>query len=119
MFVDANLRTINKVSLEVNYFARSTVLQFSVHYKPIALDFDPLEDRIYWSDIKLQFIARAFKNGTFPEILYHNEIHSPNGLAVDWIGRNIYWTDNVTGHISVGKLDGSSRKSLIDRKSVV
>uniref|UniRef100_A0A8C3QLD8 LDL receptor related protein 4 n=1 Tax=Cyanoderma ruficeps TaxID=181631 RepID=A0A8C3QLD8_9PASS len=36
-----------------------------------------------------------------------------DGLAVDAIGRKIYWTDTGTNRIEVGNLDGSMRKVLV------
>lgn len=34
-------------------------------------------------------------------------------LAVDWVGRNLYWTDYVLETIEVSKLDGSHRTVLV------
>lgn len=36
-----------------------------------------------------------------------------DGLAVDAIGRKLYWTDTGTNRIEVGNLDGSMRKVLV------
>ncbi len=35
------------------------------------------------------------------------------GIAVDWLGHNIYWADSEARRIEVARLDGSSRKVLI------
>lgn len=35
------------------------------------------------------------------------------GLAVDWIGGNLYWTDMQTDLIEVSDLDGRWRMALI------
>ena len=42
-----------------------------------------------------------------------NGVHSPDGLAVDWLFKHIYWTD--TGHdtISVASYDGTQVRTLI------
>lgn len=34
-------------------------------------------------------------------------------LVVDWVGRNLYWTDYALQTIEVSKLDGSHRTVLI------
>lgn len=34
-------------------------------------------------------------------------------MAVDWIGRNLYWSDTGTDRIEVCHLNGSSRRVLI------
>ncbi|KAL1115241.1 hypothetical protein AAG570_007272, partial [Ranatra chinensis] len=36
-----------------------------------------------------------------------------DGLAVDWVGRNLYWCDKVLDTIEVSKLDGRYRKVLV------
>ena len=81
--------------------------------RPSGIDYDPLEDRVYWTDVQQRWIARAFRNATAVEILYRCGVQTPNGLAIDWIGRNIYWADTGTDRIEVGKLDGSAKRSLI------
>lgn len=39
-------------------------------------------------------------------------LDSPDGLACDWLGRKLYWTDSETNRIEVANLDGTSRKVL-------
>ena len=34
-------------------------------------------------------------------------------LAVDWVGRNLYWTDYVLETVEVSKLDGTHRTVLV------
>ena len=41
------------------------------------------------------------------------DIKAPDHIAVDWIARNIYWTDGVLSRIEVSRLDGTSRKIII------
>ena len=38
---------------------------------------------------------------------------TPNGIAVDFIARNLYWTDEGSNRIEVSQLDGSFRKTLV------
>ena len=37
---------------------------------------------------------------------------SPEGVAVDWISKNLYWTDSGTDRIEVSRLDGTHHKTL-------
>ena len=47
------------------------------------------------------------------EVLVSTEVNHPDGIAVDWIGRNLYWTDTGTDRIEVARLNGTARKVLI------
>ena len=42
-----------------------------------------------------------------------SNLEQPDGLACDWIGKKLYWTDAATKRIEVSELDGSSRKILV------
>ena len=41
-------------------------------------------------------------------------IQVPDGLAVDWVAHNLYWSDTHYDHIEVARLDGSQRRVLIN-----
>ena len=43
---------------------------------------------------------------------------SPEGVAVDWVGRNMYWTDSGLDRVEVANLDGTNRKTLFDANLV-
>ena len=42
-----------------------------------------------------------------------SEVVHPDGIAVDWVARNLYWTDTGTDRIEVSRLNGTSRRVLI------
>lgn len=42
-------------------------------------------------------------------------VQSPDGIALDWVGRNLYWCDKGRDTLEVSKLDGSYRKVLISK----
>lgn len=42
------------------------------------------------------------------------DLESPEGVAVDWLSRNLYWTDSVTDTVSVSTLDAQHHKVLFD-----
>lgn len=48
------------------------------------------------------------------EVLVSSEVKHPDGVAVDWVARNLYWTDTGTDRIEVSRLNGSSRNVLIN-----
>ncbi len=51
--------------------------------------------------------------------MYSTGIHTVEGIAVDWMGQNLYWTDDGPKKtISVAKLEKASqtRKTLIEGK---
>ena len=83
--------------------------------RPVALDYDFVEDRVYWTDVTSyrSTISRSFLNGSMQEVVFHQNVQIPDGLAVDPVGRNLYWTDTGTNKLEVSKLDGSYRKALI------
>ena len=47
------------------------------------------------------------------EVIVSSDVQEPGGVAVDWVARNLYWTDKGTDRIEVSRLNGSSRKVLI------
>ena len=61
----------------------------------------------YMSTVDLLFCS------TGQEMVVATEVESPDGVAVDWIARNLYWTDTGTNRIEVARLNGTSRKVLI------
>uniref|UniRef100_A0A8C5DJ44 Low-density lipoprotein receptor-related protein 1-like n=1 Tax=Gouania willdenowi TaxID=441366 RepID=A0A8C5DJ44_GOUWI len=74
------------------------------------VDYDAVEHRIYWSDVRTQTIKRAFINGTGVETVV-----SAEGITVDWIAGNIYWTDQGFDVIEVARLNGSFRYVVISQ----
>lgn len=46
------------------------------------------------------------------EVLIDEQLHSPEGLAVDWVHQHIYWTDSGNKTISVATVDGQRRRTL-------
>lgn len=71
------------------------------------------ENRIYWTDIKLKTITRAFINGSDIERIVDLGLESPEGIAFDWIAHNLYWSDTYTRRIEMIRLESGSRKVLL------
>nr|XP_039248720.1 low-density lipoprotein receptor-related protein 5-like [Styela clava] len=77
----------------------------------IAIDYDPVEKYIYWTG--KGYIRRAKTNFTVGELLASNLSTEVDGVAVDWVARNMYWSDKGLKLIGVSRLDGSSKKNFI------
>ncbi|BET02800.1 low-density lipoprotein receptor [Nesidiocoris tenuis] len=80
----------------------------------VALDYDWKEKCVYWSDVTVirSSLNRMCTNDTV-EVLHHVSLSNPDGLAVDWVGRNLYWCDKGTDKIEVSTLDGRHRRTLV------
>ena len=68
---------------------------------------------IYWSDMHSKKIYRLRKGATEPEVIITSGLDLIEGLAVDWIGRNLYWVDSKLKSIEVSTLEGAHHVVLI------
>ncbi|KAM9292675.1 low-density lipoprotein receptor-related protein 6 isoform 5-T5 [Morus bassanus] len=102
---------IRRISLETNN--NNVAIPLTGVKEASALDFDVTDNRIYWTDISLKTISRAFMNGSALEHIVEFGLDYPEGMAVDWLGKNLYWADTGTNRIEVSKLDGQHRQVLV------
>lgn len=104
----------------------------------IGVDKDCLLGRVYWSDIsskniysvkydgsdKQPFITEGiplinFFSTNFNEHILFADIESPEGVAVDWISRRLYWTDSKKDTIEVAALDNPKNRAVIIKRDLV
>ena len=83
----------------------------------VGVDFDIKTQTIYWSDIALKKIQRVhidlgLQPGNTEDFVVEN-IGIPEDLAVDWMGRKLFWTDASFKVIEVIHLNGTQRQALI------
>nr|XP_010589562.1 low-density lipoprotein receptor-related protein 8 isoform X9 [Loxodonta africana] len=85
----------------------------------VALDVEVATNRIYWCDLSYRKIYSAYMDKASDpaeqEVLIDEQLHSPEGLAVDWVHKHIYWTDSGNKTISVATVDGSRRRTLFSQ----
>lgn len=79
----------------------------------IAVDFDPIERYIYWSDDEVKKIQKADLLGNHQQDIVTNEIKHPDGIAIDWAARNLYWTDAATDRVEMCRLEKEYRRAII------
>ena len=82
--------------------------------KPQDIAFHYNEGKAYWTE-QSGSIVRAHLNGSSREVIVTG-LSSPTGIAVDFIGQNLYFADR--NGIKVSKLDGSYQTPLITSISV-
>lgn len=46
------------------------------------------------------------------EKIIRHDSHGLEGIAVDWVGRKLYWLDRHSKHLEVAQLNGTQRKTL-------
>ncbi|XP_078394216.1 low-density lipoprotein receptor-related protein 1-like, partial [Cetorhinus maximus] len=86
---------------------------------PRALDFHAETGYIYFADTTSYLIGRQKIDGTERETILKTGLNNVEGVAVDWMANNLYWTDDGPKKtISVARLEKASqtRKTLIQGK---
>lgn len=84
----------------------------------IALDlfYSDTEGYIFWTDVVDEKIYRGtIINNTVTnvDVVVQTGLATAEGLAVDWIGRNIYWVESNLDQIEVADMQGISRRTLV------
>lgn len=106
---------IYSATSEINAIELSTLRR--VHLvsnlkRAVALEVHVRERTFYWSDINLHVIKRMNMSSGIVEDIVTGDLGSVEGLAVEWEGNVIYWTDYTYSRIEVASVDGSNRKLL-------
>ncbi|XP_057699519.1 low-density lipoprotein receptor isoform X2 [Corythoichthys intestinalis] len=109
----ANRHDVRKVTVD-----RSDYVHVMEDLKDaVALDIDIPNKIIFWSDLFFKKIYSSkldmADQSSAHTVVIGDKVEAPEGLAVDWIHGNIYWTDSFLKTISVATMDGSKRKTLI------
>jgi hypothetical protein len=58
-------------------------------------------------------------DGTKPDTVIDKGINTCEGLAIDWIGRNIYWTDEALSSIHAASLETPQYRKLLVSSAVM
>ena len=103
------------------------------------IDIDCHEGRVYWGDVNGQSIRSVAYDGSNSQTFLDSgnsiffklcnvlikiqlftlqDIGSPEGIAIDWSSRNMYWTDSSRDTIEVANLDSKIRRELFNTSLV-
>ncbi|XP_060087823.1 low-density lipoprotein receptor-related protein 8 isoform X2 [Heteronotia binoei] len=110
--VFTNRHEIRKIDLVKKDYSRVIPMLKNV----VALDVEVATNRIFWCDLFYRKIYSAYldKASDTAEhvVLIDSQLNSPEGLAIDWVHKNIYWTDSGNKTVSVATADGTKRRTL-------
>ncbi|XP_005467322.3 pro-epidermal growth factor [Oreochromis niloticus] len=79
----------------------------------LALDYDPVQNNVYFASASQKTIERVDIKGGPRNILISDGLDSPEGLAVDWVHRKMYWTDKSQSTVDCSTLDGLHRETIV------
>ncbi|XP_015278765.1 PREDICTED: low-density lipoprotein receptor-related protein 8-like, partial [Gekko japonicus] len=110
--VFTNRHEVRKIDLVKRDYSRVIPMLKNV----VALDVEVATNRIFWCDLFYRKIYSAYidKASDTAEhvVLIDSQLNSPEGLAIDWVHKNIYWTDSGNKTVSVATADGTKRRTL-------
>lgn len=78
----------------------------------VAIDYDVYDQKMYFCDVTAKTIFRSTFGSNEKEPVIRHDSHGLEGIAIDWIGRKLYWLDRHSKNLDVAELDGTKRKTL-------
>ena len=104
---------IGRISLDTPEMF-DVVLPIDSIYGAVVVDYHYNKNYLFYADVNADAIKRIdMKNYNDIRTIVSTGLNTPNGIAVDWIADNLYWSDSALKIIEVSRLDGSYRKTLL------
>jgi low-density lipoprotein receptor-related protein 4 len=92
------------------------VLPVDYVYGAVVVDFHQNKSLLYYADVNIDAIVRVnMTNWQQTDTLISSGLKTPNGIAVDWLADNLYWSDTAYKKIEVSRLDGKCRKTILNQ----
>ena len=80
--------------------------------RPISVASLPSESLLFWIDGTRGCVYRASREGSARKVVV-SHLQSPARMAVDWVAKNLYWTDNMLDVIEMADIEGRHRYVVI------
>jgi low-density lipoprotein receptor-related protein 4 len=83
-------------------------------HNAIGVEFYWNRRRFYYTDVYV-WMSSVGVDARNVSLTVWTNLTTPDGVAVDWLADNAYWTDAGSKVLEVSRLDGSCRKIVIGR----
>ncbi|RXG71249.1 Low-density lipoprotein receptor-related protein 4 [Armadillidium vulgare] len=81
---------------------------------PVSVDVHYKRQQLFYSDSDFDSIrVISLENTTYPETVPTHAFSAPDGIAVDWVADNLYWTDAANKVIEVARIGSYSQKVIV------
>lgn len=112
VFTDSTSHVIFRMDLTTHNFV---LVPLHRSGNPVAIDYDPVDGRIYWTDVVMREIHSVTADAQNQLVVkYLGGNSHADGIAVDPITRLIFYTDTGKDIIALMTLDGSTEKVLVN-----
>nr|XP_053653848.1 low-density lipoprotein receptor-related protein 4-like [Cherax quadricarinatus] len=91
-----------------------TMMKVSTHLVEVAVSVQETDGSLSAGCFCYLYRVVSLKNMSHPWTILSPGDVTPDGLAVDWLADNIYWTDAGDKAVKVARLDGTSQKTIIN-----
>ncbi|KFD58360.1 hypothetical protein M514_00586 [Trichuris suis] len=116
MFTERDNNDILRISLS-NPKGNLDSLKLLNVSQPITLDYHYSSGKVYWTgrqaDSHGGMVSRSFMNGSGIEVIVDGGIEHPEGLAIDWLAGNVYWSDSGHHVIEMADFMGRWRRIIV------
>ena len=68
---------------------------------------------MYWTDGQRDTLSKAAIDGSGQTDVITTGMTTPDGLAVDYVNKLIYWTDTGTNRIEVASMDDGTHRRVL------
>lgn len=113
IFGKSNPPMIKGISMNPKIHKEQIILPLNNGRMPTSIDYDVKTQSIYYSGGKRNAIERISLNGSRVESVKMLTEMNCEGLAIDWTGRNLFWTDEGLGTINVFKIDDPTKQKVL------